>query len=348
MNTTNQGATKGRLTTTGRLFATLLCGALLIFWGTIAKAATADNPTVWNLTAGQYNDVGSVSVWNDSTNLYVTYTLDAPGYTFGQLHLWVGTDLTLVPATKNGTPIPGQFCQQTTGGYCYDATGLVTYTFVVPLTDLNVVNVSQLCNTNIYVVPHAEVYGPGSKETAFGGNTGVNVGSAGRWYYYGTYTITCGGGDNPPPPAACGTSFGKGGWVFTTDAKSNPEGLPSLNLTKNRWGWAYNLKEVGSYTSTLWTGAGLNNTGNGTAVGTVTINWTGTEASVTYDVSNAAYALRDVHLYAGDNKPTTIAPGRYGNLDSFDPLITSYTFNVSLSDSNGDGVWLIAHAVTCK
>ena len=68
--------------------------------------------TTWDLTAGQHIDVGTVTVSNDATNLYVTYTLDDPDYpdaTFGTLHLWVGTDLATMPATPQGSPIPGQF-----------------------------------------------------------------------------------------------------------------------------------------------------------------------------------------------------------------------------------------------
>jgi len=62
----------------------------------------------------------------------------------------------------------------------------------------------------------------------------------------------------------------------------------------------------------------------------------------------SGYSFGELHLYAGDYKPTTVAPGQYGNLASFDPNSTQYTFTVPLADTNGDGVWLIAHAVVCS
>ena len=55
----------------------------------LASMETACGTTTWNLTAGQTSDVGSVTVSNDTDNLYVKYDLDYPGATFGTLHLWV-------------------------------------------------------------------------------------------------------------------------------------------------------------------------------------------------------------------------------------------------------------------
>ncbi len=83
-------------------------------------------------------------------------------------------------------------------------------------------------------------------------------------------------------------------------------------------------------------------------VGTLTVNWDGSNVTVTYTM-DSGYCLEEVHLYAGDDSPTTIAPGQYGNLAEFDPNVTSYQFNVPLADTNGDGVvWLVAHAVACN
>ncbi|MCI0449637.1 MAG: hypothetical protein L0Y79_07610, partial [Chlorobi bacterium] len=143
------------------------------------------------------------------------------------------------------------------------------------------------------------------------------------------------------------TAFAKGGWVWTTDPKSNPEHLPSLRLTRNRWGWAINLLAPGTYTYDIWAGAGLNKIQNGTLVGTLTIVWNGTSATVTYNITGGC-VMEEAHLYAGDPRPTNIAPGQYGNTASFDPPAASHTFTVPLENTNGtDGVWLIAHAVVC-
>lgn len=309
----------------------------------------------WDLFAGQYIDVGSLTVSNDADNLYVTYILDYQNPAcpdgpvdaeFGTLHLWVGNDLTNVPTNKNGTPVPGQFCEAD-GGACLDATGLTTYTFTIPFSDLNIVDVSQVCGTSLYVVAHAEVKltdcaGNVSSETAFGGNT---PGGGPRWWFYGGYAVCCDFG--PPPVPFCQTAFAKGGFVFTTERKSNPDGLPSLNLTRNRWGWAINLTATGTTTYDIWAGAGLNKTSNGVKVGTLTVNWEGPTASVTYNMTGN-YCLEEVHIYAGDYKPSTVAPGQYGHLAEFDPNATSYNYDFGVADSNGDGIWLMAHAVICN
>jgi hypothetical protein len=307
--------------------------------------------TSWSLTAGQTIDVGTVTVSNDANNLYVKYTLDDPDYPnacFGDLHVWVGNDLTNLPSTPGNDkcPIPGQFCSAD-GGACVDASGLKTYTFTIPFAELNIVDVNEVCNLPLYVVTHAEVDldctdGDTGHETAFGGPT---PGNCNRWYFYGIYNVCCDSG--PPPTPTCETAFAKGGWVWTTDRKSNPQSLPSLRLTRNRWGWAINLTAPGVTTYEIWAGAGLNNTGNGEKVGTLMVNWNGANAIVTYTM-NSGCDLEEVHLYASDARPTTTAPGQYGNLAQFDPNATTYTFNVPLADSNGtDGVWLIAHAVVC-
>ena len=82
--------------------------------------------------------------------------------------------------------------------------------------------------------------------------------------------------------------------------------------------------------------------------GTLSVNWDGAIAYVTYTLF-PGYSLEEVHVYAGDGSPTTIAPGQYGYLHEFDPNATTYTFTVPLEDTNGTGgVWLVAHAVVCK
>jgi hypothetical protein len=250
----------------------------------------------------------------------------------------VGSDITLVPANSQGTPVPGRF------PYQFNTNGLTEYEFTVPLISVGITDIKNACNPplNLYVVTHAEVQMcNGASETAFGGPV---PGPGTRWWFYGEYAVCC---DGPPVIEFCETAFAKGGWVFVTDNRANPEGLPSLKLIRNRWGWAINLTSTGTTTYDIWAGAGLNKTSNGTKVGTLTVYWDGSNARVTYDLTRAGCTLKEVHLYAGDSKPTTTAPGQYGNLAYLDPKPITYTFNVPLADTNGDGVWLIAHAVVC-
>ena len=312
-----------------------------------------NNP--YNLTAGQHINAGSVEVVNDGNNLYVTYNTIG---VFGTLHLWVGTSLLDVPAVPNGpnagTPIPGHF------PYSFDASGLQHYTFVIPLSEHN-----YICGTQLYFLAHAEVSGDldgdgiddGKVQTAFGGGTPVNVDEPGRWYFYDTYTVQCCTFkvDDPTikrvetayakPPKTDGLNTG---WVFvgkpSKTNKSNPENYYPLNLTQNRWGWVANVKTIGEYTFPVWAGAGLNNTANGTNVGSVRVNFDGSTVTVTYNLTGAV--LEEVHVYAGDFALATIAPGQYGFTKYFETPFVQSTFSesFSVSDTNGDGVWVCLHA----
>lgn len=320
--------------------------AFILFLMSVGTALAECVPEVWELTAGQYTDVGYVSVTNDADKIYVTYTLEYPEAVFCDLHLWIGNNLLNVPSTPGGTPIPGQFCQAA-GGSCFNATGLglTSYTFEVALSDLGIENVENACGVTLYVFTHATVCGSLS-ETAWGGNIPVDVGEPGRWYYYDEYEICCDFEEPPTGIPYCQTAFAKGGWVFVTSNKANPEQLPSLDLIKNRWGWAIKLTAVGSTTYDIWAGAGLNDTSKGTLVGNLTVNWDGSNVTVTYEIDEG-YDISEVHIYAGDDPPNTTAPGQYGYVNEFDPNATSHSITLPLTDSNGGGVWLIAHAVVC-
>jgi hypothetical protein len=329
----------------GGLVALGSAGALGGYLVQRSVAQTGCPPTIWNLTAGQTNIVGTVTVWNDATNIYIKYTLD-PALTscsgLGTMHVWVGSDLLDVPSTPTRIPIPGQFDKAAGGASFTPPAGTTTYTFTLPIASLGITGVttaSQICDRALYVFTHAEVCG----ETAWGGPTGVNIGDKEkppRWYYYGVYNVCCDFG--PPPVPVCNTAYAKGGYVFTTDKKSNPENLPSLKLTRNRWGWAILLPGDGTYTYDIWAGAGLNSTANGVKVGTLTVTCIGGAGSVTYNI-DAPYYLTEVHVYAGSTAPTTIAPGQYEYIASFDDKTTrTYTQGV-----NGCP-WIVAHAVVCS
>ena len=294
-------------------------------------------------TAGQTINAGNVVIANDATNLYVTVTSKCGFQNVSEnIKMWLGTDLANLDGGGLDRPSAGKFPYKATV-----ASGDTTYTFIVPLASIPIYNATKCGVQPIYVVVHGDVLvcngdGTTSGQTAFGGDV---PGPGKAWWFYSIYTPFC--CTTPPPPPTYekyGTAFAKGGWVFTTDPKSNPEKLPSLNLIKNRWGWAINLTSTGTFTFDLWTGAGLNNTSKGIKVGTVAINYNGTQATVTYNLF-AGYAIEEAHVYAGDFKPTTLAPGLYGNTAYFNPVVSTYSLTVDVADSNGDGVWFIVHAV---
>jgi hypothetical protein len=102
------------------------------------------------LIAGQHYEVGTVEVWNDATNLYVTYNVDA-GWLLCEAHLAVADKEEDIPQTKKGNPIPGQF---QFGGE-FDPCLLGSKTFTIPLADLPDVD-------DFTIAAHAVVAGVGS------------------------------------------------------------------------------------------------------------------------------------------------------------------------------------------
>lgn len=135
--------------------------------------ATAINacgaPTVVSLIAGQQYTAGTVSVYNDATTLYVTYTTTG-GWSISELHLYVG-DCALIPTNGPGNPVPGRFPLSYTGR------GVTTYTFSVPLSSVG----NCFC-----VAAHAVVSGPAGTQTAWG--AGTRFVQKGNW---GTYFNAC-------------------------------------------------------------------------------------------------------------------------------------------------------------
>lgn len=331
------------------IISMIMAFAIAAFGAASAGAQTTCGDKVWPLTAGQHIDIGTVTVNNDAENIYVTYAINTTLQSkanFGNLHMWIGNDLAALPVERSGRPAPGQL------PYHFDATGLTSYTFTLPLASINVSIAPATCPNlpPLYVVTHAEANdvddgtGTFSGQTAFGGDT---PGSGKSWWFYGLYTICCNVSGDEPLPCFTETAFAKGTHVWTTLKQSNPENLPSLKLTNNRWGWAINLTKIGHATYNIWAGAGLNKTSNGKLVGTLTVDWDGSNATVTYALTSGN-ALEEVHIYAADAPPTTVAPGQYGYPTAGYDVggVQQFTSTMPLVDTNGTGgVWLIAHAV---
>lgn len=279
-------------------------------------------PTPWHSTQ---TVVGTATFANDATNLYVKFNLTAPGFALHMVSVWGGNDTTNKPDNPFQYP------------YLVDATG-TEFTAILPLSGLSIVDADNSC-PQIWVHAVAWLVDTNIKTSQYPDGVPVDA-FAQAWYQ-----LCC---EEPPQISECETAFAKGGYVFTTDSKSNPEKLPSLNLTKNRWGWAINLPAgaIGTTTYQIWKGAGLNNTSKGELVGTLTVNWDGSIVTVTYNLSDDL--MKELHIYAGDLKPMTTAPGQFGYTQYFDPPVAAHTASFSVADTNGDGIWLIAHAVSCE
>lgn len=129
--------------------------------------------TTVNLINGQYNTIGSVTVVNDATNLYVTYSTQSSTWFLTQLHLYVG-DANGLPKNWGGNPVVGAYPYS----YTFCAPYGKTYTFSIPLANL----------PNCFVVSaHAAVvkkYGSNicSSSTAWGQGTRFGGSSWGMYF----------------------------------------------------------------------------------------------------------------------------------------------------------------------
>ncbi|RXE56904.1 hypothetical protein ABH15_01785 [Methanoculleus taiwanensis] len=156
--------------------------ALLLLVSTVVGTASAIAPS---LNAGKTIPAGKVWVWDDGTNLIVKYET-MYGWQLTETHLAVARNPDLLPQTKKGNPIPGQFA--------YKQEGLSTTVVkeIIPLDDIPGEG------DIIYIAAHAVVSRNGESETAWMGcaglegyYTGVRTQFGGNnWGYYIKYPLS--------------------------------------------------------------------------------------------------------------------------------------------------------------
>lgn len=313
----------------------------LMVEGTDLSACGQESYTFW---AGQTDSAGYVTVSNDAENLYVeVFSTNGFQSVDENIKMWLGGDLLLLPRAGSGAPVNGQFPYKVT----VDGN---THTFTIPLQDVPDYDATVCGEQAIYVVVHGDVISSdangGTAETAFSGDI---AGDGNRWWFYSAFVPQCCDNEEPDPEYELETAFAYGDYVFATELKgkragaNNPDDLEYLNLTKNRWGWANNLTE-GTYEFDIWAAAGLNNTDNGYLVGTASVEVSSTGVDVSYNLESG-YVMEEIHAYVSDVTPTTIAPGQYGLTDYFDPMVDNAAYSFDVVDTDGDGIWLILHAV---
>jgi rhodanese-related sulfurtransferase len=96
--------------------------------GTSAMAATVTTPQVQNLYAGRDILVGTVSVWNTATDLFVKYIIIGD-WELAETRLAVATGLDGIPQTKTGNPVPGKFPY-----FAVHEPAVSQYTYTIPIT----------------------------------------------------------------------------------------------------------------------------------------------------------------------------------------------------------------------
>lgn len=146
----------------------------------------------------------------------------------------------------------------------------------------------------------------------------------------------------PPPPGeiSCETAF-----AFANDDISYCFDQYGFS----NWGWSNEIYEGDDFSLTMYAGAGQCLLDNGTIVGSLSVNYSGSTATVTYQMY-PYFTLDAVHLYLGTdpypihkNGNGTVAPGKYPYKADLDDAST-YTFYIE--DLDGP-LYLIAHADVC-
>jgi hypothetical protein len=122
----------------------------------------------------------------------------------------------------------------------------------------------------------------------------------------------------------------------------------------SRWGWTNHIASFGEYTMDLWAGAAHCDTSRGALVGTVTVNYTETEVTVTYNIDEG-YVMSEAHVYVGcqpypvKRRRNTVAPGQYPFNPTFTGNVQEYSVVIENDrENNRGGIYVIAHAVTCE
>ena len=150
---------------------------VLMLAAVLGMAHTADDPDVTDLVADQNITVGTVSVWNDASTLYVRY-LTTGDWLINESHLAVEENIADIPQTGNNNPKPGKF-------EFSNETATTDYTYEIPN--------AWAVNATVYIAAHAEVVVLNETgaviqdETAWGNGTDFNEGRT--WAMYFNYTI---------------------------------------------------------------------------------------------------------------------------------------------------------------
>uniref|UniRef100_UPI001F59B73B T9SS type A sorting domain-containing protein n=1 Tax=Aestuariivivens insulae TaxID=1621988 RepID=UPI001F59B73B len=140
------------------------------------------------------------------------------------------------------------------------------------------------------------------------------------------------------------------GHCETAFAKAD-EGSECFIPDFKRWGWTNRFDCEGTYELPLYAGAAHCNVMKGTEVGTVTVDYTGGQVTVTYGNLAPGYVMTEAHVYIGcnpypmKNGEYTVAPGQYPFNPSNLGIVQNYS--VQVTDVSGP-IYVIAHAVTCQ
>jgi hypothetical protein len=282
----------------------------------LAKVSANGGETqIADLIANRTLDVGDVSfddvdLDNDGTAdaLQVCYTTTG-GWELVSTDLWIGHSLSDMPDTRKGDPKPCRFPYHSRR--ISDTSWCVTIPFE---------GIAYQCGDSSawYVAAHAvvkKVEGKRKHRTAnaWSGDTRFRE-KRGHWATFTTIVIDC---DRPvePPPVLTHPAF----------AYSPADNATCfLDMGQSQWGWTNFIAEPGTYTHLLYADATMCNAANGTVVGTVTVVYDGSTATVTFETTGP-YNMNQTAVYVG---PDEMAFDQYGNFTA-DPNLFPYVHTVS-------------------
>lgn len=291
-----------------------------------------------NITAG------TIEIGNDEDYLYVTYTAD-PLWQFYAIYLDVGQIADIETA---GDPGAEYFAYFDFPSYYYsNTTPLGSYTVQIAKSDINFDDddcfvISAYAFAENIENPDAPVQYQMFATSSFSESP------------LGYYVDYCWEDCSPPEPLG-GPRLSYAyhddhSDCFKDIRRANAKYYPQGNGTwKNfqLWGWRNGDLDPGTYTMDLWAQVQGCNPTDGTLVGEVTIDFDGSNATITYEV-DPAYTLISTYLYAGKKR----LPKKWGNyyvLPWFYPnkhyQINSTTDTYNISGITGNKFYVIASAL---
>lgn len=285
------------------------------------------------LYAGQTINVGTVDLSMEDNILTLTYNTTGD-WVLQEVHMAIGLTFGAIPTNRAGNPTIGLFPYAATG-----LGGVSSYSFSIPLEEVLNLTEEELDGKSLYIAAHAVVSNPvtGSRETAWG--AGERITGRGNWATFFVFTLVSDEGDGPGGVISTETAFAYGGDLATSFLEFDGA---------NRWGWTNGPLSAGSYTFDIYAGAGQSDITKGTLVGSLSVSYDGSIATVTYSML-AGFTMTEVHLHVGNevlpvdrNGSTTLAPGQYQNKAEGLDDVSEYT--AVITGLSGD-VHVVAHAV---
>lgn len=321
--------------------------------GAAAAPSTCGTDTAKTLFAGQTTDAGKVVVGNDANNLYVTFTTTG-GWMMSKTQVHAADSLAGIPVNRAGNPQIGNFKYQTTHNPIAS-----TFTYTIPKS---VASPDSNVNT-LVVAAHADLVKVDSSGAVIASETGwagdLRFTDRGSWATYLVHEWQACTVD--PPASKTETAFAR---LLPTTLTNAADADPvtcflALDLDAdgtgdfNRWGWTNGPLAASPtpYTFDLIAGAGQCK--GGTKVGTMTVAYDGSKATVTMQTSGTnpssglPYKLQETHLYVGsaplatNNGEYTVAPGQYPTIHGELKGVSSDSYTVT---GLSGPIHVVAHA----